>query len=63
MPMVRWLRERGLAQGTDFDFKYDPRGWDMETFEAYGTGVSFFFKEEKWATFMRLKYGTDIQHI
>lgn len=61
MPIVRWLRSKGLVQGTDFDFKYDPRGWDMQTFEIKGQGVSIFFKEEKWATFMKLKYGDNVQ--
>lgn len=61
MPIVRWLRSKGLAQGSDFDFKYMPRGWDLETFEIAHVGVSFFFKEEKWATFMRLKYGDELQ--
>jgi hypothetical protein len=63
MPIVRWLRERGLIQGIDFDFKYQPRDWNMQTYEAQAPGVSFFFKEEKWATFMRVKYGDDIQRI
>ncbi len=63
MPIVRWLRGKGLVQGQDFDFKYQPRDWDMQTYQSVRPGVSFFFKEEKWATFMRLKYGTDIQHV
>ena len=63
MPIVRWLREKGLMQGMDFDFKYQPGVWDMETLKGYRNGVSFFFKEEKWATFMRLKYGDDVQRI
>ena len=61
MPIVRWLRKKGLVQGTDFDFKYQPRDWDMTTFGLRSQGVSFFFKEEKWATFMRIKYGNDVQ--
>ncbi len=61
MRIVRWLRTKGLAQGFDFDFKYNPRDWDMQTFEATGQGASFYFKEEKWATFMRLKYGDELQ--
>ena len=61
MPIVRWLRDSGLIQGTDFDFKYHPRDWNTETFETQTPGVSFFFREEKWATFMRLKYGNELQ--
>lgn len=61
MPIVRWLRASGLVQGTDFDFKYHPRDWDMQTYEIVRQGVSFYFKEEKWATFMRIKYGNDVQ--
>ena len=63
MPMVRWLRSRGLVQGSDFDFKYQQARTQWDNVELIRNGVSFFFKEEKWATFMRLKYGTDIQHV
>lgn len=60
MVVVRWLRAAGLVQGMDFDFRYDPRGWDMQTFEVNGPGVYFYFKEEKWSTFMKLKYGDNL---
>ena len=62
MPIVRWLRSKGLVQGIDFDFKYQQAkvSW-MDNVELLRNGVSFFFKEEKWATFMRLKYGDDVQ--
>jgi hypothetical protein len=62
MPIVRWLRENGLAQGRDFDFKYQQAkvNW-LDNAVIERNGVSFFFTEAKWATFMRLKYGNDLQ--
>lgn len=62
MPIVRWLRSKGLVQGTDFDFKYQQvQRHYTDGYELVRNGVSFFFKEEKWATFMRLKYGDELQ--
>jgi hypothetical protein len=61
MDIVRWLRTRDLVQGTDFDFKYSPKDWHQETFERVHAGATFYFKDEKWATFFRIKYGEDVQ--
>ena len=64
MEIVRWLRKKGLAQGFDFDFKYQQVRHSMwDGAELHSNGVSFFFREEKWATFMRLKYGDDVQGL
>jgi len=60
MEMVRELRARGLVQGTDFDFMYLPKQFDEGVINIIQEeGVSFFFKEGKWATFFRIKYGTN----
>ena len=62
MPIIRWLRSKGLVQGIDFDFRYQQAkiSWIDDT-EILRNGVSIYFKEEKWATFMRLKYGNELQ--
>jgi hypothetical protein len=62
MPMVRWLRYKGLIQGVDFDFRYQQAKtqW-LDNIELIQNGVSFYFTEAKWATFMRLKYGDNTQ--
>lgn len=61
MTIVRELRLKGLAQGTDFDFKYHPGQvqWSLlgeNTLKP--KGAEFCFKDGKWATFFRIKYGT-----
>ena len=57
MQLVRDLRAKGLVQGQDFNFRYNPRDWDQETFEAKPPGAEFTFADAKWATFFRIKYG------
>ena len=57
MVIVRDLRAKGLVQGPDFSFRYNPRDWDQETFEAKPPGTEFMFADAKWATFFRIKYG------
>lgn len=61
MEIVRWLRTKRLTQGVDFDFKYQHTDWNMQDFSIIRRGATFFFKDEKWATFMKIKYGDDIQ--
>jgi hypothetical protein len=56
MSIVRELRKRGLAQGYDFDFKWHPRKYD-NYFDSSPAYVEFTFKDAKWATLFRIKYG------
>jgi hypothetical protein len=65
MPMVRYLRESGLQQGLDFDFKYQTASlnWDSYNdpdFIETRAGVTFYLKNEKWITFLRIKYSDEI---
>lgn len=58
MEIVRELREKCLAQGTDFDFKYNPKQYDSTGFDLLSSNnVEFYFRDGKWATFFRMKYG------
>lgn len=64
MVIVRELRSKGLVQGTDFDFKYNPKEqrWDIldddgELSFSKAAGAHFYFADGKWATFFRMKYG------
>lgn len=60
MEIVRELRAQGLVQGTDFEFKYTPSQYNNDGFEAVSPRKGeFFFRDTKWATFFRLKYGTN----
>ena len=67
MELVRYLRSRGLVQGCDFEFKYEPRRWgpivhgdgsvDMnDSHYPQDKGSYFYFKDPKWATFFRIKH-------
>lgn len=57
MELVRDLRSKGLVQGKDFDFKYHPAKYDDTGFDMLSTkSVEFSFKDDKWATFFRMKY-------
>lgn len=64
MPMVRYLRESGLVQGTDFDFKYQHSrfNWLATTEESWleRCGVTFYMRDAKWITFLRIKYSDEI---
>lgn len=55
MIIVRELRKSGLAQGFDFDFKWQPR-YDVGYIHL-SSGAEFTFKDAKWATLFRIKYG------
>ena len=62
MDIVRDLRSRGLVQGMDFDFSYQQvQRHYTDGSELIKNGATFTFREEKWATFFRLKYGDDVQ--
>ena len=56
MNMVRYLRQSGLVQGIDFNFKYRPGSYDWAEHTISPAGVSFTLKEGKWATFIRMKF-------
>ena len=58
MDIVRELREKCLIQGTDFDFKYNPKQYDSTGFDLLSSNnVEFYFQDGRWATFFRMKYG------
>lgn len=58
MELVRGLRAKGLVQGKEFDFAYSHASYDLTSFEAVTPkGAKFTFKDPKWATFFRMKYG------
>lgn len=46
MKFVRELRIKGLVQGIDFDFRLD----------TFSNTITFYFKEEIYATFYRIKF-------
>lgn len=58
MQLVRDLRAKGLVQGQDFNFRYNPSDWNHGTFQPLPPGAEFTFADAKWATFFRIKYGT-----
>jgi hypothetical protein len=63
MPMVRYLRDSGLVQGRDFDFKYQQSRFNWgpgaeSWFER--SGVTFYMRDEKWITFLRIKFSDEI---
>lgn len=64
MPMVRYLRNSGLVQGTDFDFKYQNSryNWESNNDDAWieRAGVTFYMRDEKWVTFLRMKFSDEI---
>lgn len=58
MELVRELRANGLVQGTDFTFAYQQPKYDYFSNEVHQLkGCNFSFKDPKWATFFRIKYG------
>lgn len=57
MDLVRTLRERGLVQGTDFDFAYHQSKWDDMIGEIPKHTI-FRFYDDKHATFFALQYGS-----
>jgi hypothetical protein len=59
MDLVRALREQGLVQGVDFEFKYNPERYidGLWTNGVTPRGAEFYFRQGKWATWFTLKYG------
>lgn len=53
--MVRELREQGLVQGQDFDFRWVPPRNDWLS-EEEPSATSFYFYTEENATLFSLKY-------
>ena len=57
MELVKELRQQGLVQGQDFDFKYQPPVWDNFSGHAvHERHTVFYFHTEKYATFFQLKW-------
>jgi hypothetical protein len=56
MAIVRELRSKGLMQSYDFDFKWIPRA-TTNYYVNLPKGAEFTFKDAKWATLFRIKYG------
>lgn len=57
--LVRELRNAGLVQGRDFDFKYNAQKFDyMSGAVLVERHTIFTFYVEKQATFFLLKYGS-----
>lgn len=58
--IVRYLRNKGLIQGKDFDFSYNPGKWDYmgnENLVKKHTTFTFYKDSEKWASWLLLKHG------
>jgi hypothetical protein len=55
LEIVRELREQGLVQGEDFDFKYNHVNWNPMTGNEPAYSI-FYFYTEKFATWFMLKY-------
>jgi len=58
MELVRELRAKGLVQGTDFNFAYQQTLWNDNYTQSRPHGAEFSFRDPKWVTFFRIKYGT-----
>lgn len=59
MNIVRKLREQGLVQGRDFDFKYEPAQYDNDGWSQVTPKQTVFtFYAEKYSTMFILKYGS-----
>lgn len=56
MQLVRDLRAKGLAQGRDFNFRYNPSSQEDLFSAPKPPGAEFTFTDAKWATFFRMKY-------
>lgn len=60
MEIVRELRESGLVQGTDFDFRYNQTQYDYNGWEVVSPQhTAFIFYKDKYATFFTIKYGSN----
>lgn len=59
MAVVRELREFGLIQGKDFEFKYTQAQYNNDSWtEISPRGTEFYLREGKWITYLSLKYAT-----
>lgn len=56
LEIVCELRDQGLVQGQDFDFKYCPYSHDSFTGEDVDRHTVFSFHTEKYATLFALRY-------
>jgi hypothetical protein len=57
MEIVRVIRSKGLVHGEDFDFAYHPTKHDpINGHLITDRYTSFYFYDEKWATWLLLKY-------
>lgn len=54
--MVRELKNQGLEQGRDFDFRFMPAVYDFANNHSEPRHAVFIFYEEKWATWFSLKW-------
>ena len=55
--IVRSMRDNGMVQGKDFDFRYNQTKWDAYDFEAVSAEHTVFvFYEEKYATWFQLRW-------
>lgn len=55
--IVKSMRDNGMVQGRDFDFKYNQTKWDNYDPEAVSLEHTvFIFYEEKYATWFSLKW-------
>jgi hypothetical protein len=56
--LVHSLREQGLVQGKDFDFKYQQRRWSyiLDEPDIPEHAVFTFYGNNKWATWFKLKW-------
>lgn len=54
--IVRELRESGLQQGTDFNFKWIPPHYEWNGDNDQPSAAEFYFYTEELATMFELKY-------
>jgi hypothetical protein len=59
LDIVKELKELGLIQGRDFEFRYQPRQDDGFTYnDTIPRGCEFYFNEGKWTSYMAIKYSS-----
>ena len=54
LDLVRGLRQQGFVQGQDFDFVYQPGGYDYDKGEYYSAQARFMFYRPSAATWFAL---------
>ena len=55
--IVRSMKEHGMVEGKDFDFRYNQAKWDPHDYEAISPEHTIFmFYEEKYATWFQLRW-------